>query len=86
MNGNKAYTLEEFDKWLDSVDEPNVLWLTGSPRAGKFAIASSTVSKLLARGNLSSRFFFKRGDAVVENLKSERLMYNGQISIYNSGS
>jgi hypothetical protein len=45
----------------------NILWISGSPGAGKSAIASSLVSSLTQRGRLGSSFFFKRGDAVLSD-------------------
>jgi hypothetical protein len=42
---------------------PNIMWISGSPGAGKSAIASSLVSTLTENRRLGSFFFFKRGDA-----------------------
>ena len=55
------------DEWLDDVDSPNVLWLTGCPGAGKSTIASSLISRLTERGRLGSHFFFKRGDITLSD-------------------
>lgn len=63
MEGTRQGVLEMIDQWLSSVDEPNILWLVGSPGAGKSTIASSLVSRLTDRGLLGSSFFFKRGHA-----------------------
>ena len=57
----------EIDAWLDDVDVPNVLLIAGSPGAGKSAIASSLVSRLIKRRRLGSRFFFKRGDVTLSD-------------------
>jgi ATPase family associated with various cellular activities (AAA) len=41
--------------------------ISGSPGAGKSAIASSLVSNLTKRRRLGSSFFFKRGDAILSD-------------------
>jgi hypothetical protein len=41
------------------------LWISGSPGAGKSAVASTLVSRLAKSRRLGSFFFFKRGDAVL---------------------
>src|SRR5580700_8033946 len=43
------------------------MWISGSPGSGKSAIMSSLVSKLTREGRLGSSFFFKRGDAILED-------------------
>lgn len=43
----------------------NILWISGSPGAGKSAIASSLVSELTKQRRLGSFLFFKRGDATL---------------------
>jgi hypothetical protein len=43
------------------------MWISGSPGSGKSAIISSLVSKLTREGRLGSSFFFKRGDAILED-------------------
>src|SRR6202035_4484157 len=48
---------------LDSTSIPNILWIRGSPGAGKSAVASSLVSTLMKGRRLGSFFFCKRGDA-----------------------
>jgi NACHT domain len=45
----------------------NILWISGSPGAGKSAIASTLVSNLTKRWRLGSSFFFKRGDATLSD-------------------
>ena len=67
MNGTRQDVFEEIDRWLDDVDAPNVLWLSGCPGAGKSAIAASLVSKLTERRRLGSRFFLKRGDITLSD-------------------
>ena len=41
------------------------MWISGSPGAGKSAVASTLVSSLTRRRRLASSCFFKRGDAVL---------------------
>jgi hypothetical protein len=48
---------------------PNIIWISGSPGSGKSAIISSLVSKLTREGRLGSSFF-KRRDAILEDLAS----------------
>jgi hypothetical protein len=65
MEGTRQGVFETIDKWLSDINEPNILWLSGSPGAGKSAIASSLVGMLSSRGLLGSSFAFKRGDAAL---------------------
>lgn len=65
MDGTRKNVFGEIDRWLSDFDAPNILLLTGSPGAGKSAIASSLISKLTKRCRLGSSFFFKRGDGVL---------------------
>jgi hypothetical protein len=69
MDGTRESIVEELDKWLNCADasEPNILWLSGGPGAGKSAIASSIVSKLSERCRLGSHFFFRRGDVALSD-------------------
>jgi len=55
--------LEAIFDWIDHSSNHNILWLSGSPGAGKSAIASRVVSELTERRRLGSSFFFKSGDA-----------------------
>jgi hypothetical protein len=48
---------------LDKDSTPNIVWISGSPGSGKSSIASSLVSNLTKQRRLGSFFFFKRGDA-----------------------
>ena len=43
MKGTWEDVFRNIDHWLDDVDAPNVLWLSGSPGAGKLTIVSSLV-------------------------------------------
>jgi len=67
MKGTREEIFEEIDQWLNDRDAPNILWLSGSPGAGKSTIASTLVSKLTERRQLGSRFFFKRGDITLSD-------------------
>jgi len=55
--------LDKIYDWLDDHQVHNILLLTGSPGAGKSAIASTLVSVLQGAGRLGSGFFFKRDDS-----------------------
>ncbi|KIM74988.1 hypothetical protein PILCRDRAFT_79445 [Piloderma croceum F 1598] len=67
MKGTREEIFEEINQWLIDIDAPNILWLSGSPGAGKSTIASSLVSKLTERCQLGSHFFFKRGDVALSD-------------------
>lgn len=63
MAGTRSWIIDTILSWLDNGALPNILWLSGSPGAGKSAIASTLVSLLEGRSRLGSSFFCKRGDA-----------------------
>ena len=68
MDGTRQEPLARIFEWVEDINQSNILWLSGSPGAGKSAIASTVVSKLLEKNSqnqqvLSSAFWFKRGDA-----------------------
>jgi hypothetical protein len=69
MAGTRQDILTRIFEWVEDTDQPNILWLSGSPGAGKSAIASTVVSQLLDKNSkhqhLSSAFWFKRGDALL---------------------
>jgi hypothetical protein len=67
MKGTREDIFTNIDQWLGDFDAPNVLWLSGSPGAGKSTIASSLVSRLTRRRRLGSSFFFKRGDITLSD-------------------
>lgn len=68
MDGTRLEILEQVDHWLlDEEEGHNILWISGSPGAGKSAILSSLEKTLRESGRLGSAFYFKRGDAVLSN-------------------
>jgi hypothetical protein len=67
MEGTRQDIFETVDQWLGDVNEPNILWIQGSPGSGKSTIASSLVSRFTARGQLGSSFVFKRGDITLSD-------------------
>jgi hypothetical protein len=67
MKGTREDIFKNIDQWLDDVDAPNVLWLSGSPGAGKSTIASSLVSRLTRCHRLGSSFFFRKGDITLSD-------------------
>ena len=60
MPGTRQDIFEAVDRWLDDVSESNILCIRGSPGSGKSTIASSLVSRITERGQLSANFAFKR--------------------------
>jgi hypothetical protein len=67
MQGTRQWVFDQIHTWLNDFQAPNILWLGGSPGAGKSTIASTLVSQLAEMGRLGSQFFFKRGDATLSN-------------------
>ena len=65
LSGTRKDVLQQVHDWIADNHAPNILWLRGSPGAGKTAVASSLVSELGAK--LGARFFFKRDDAAVND-------------------
>ena len=62
MPGTRKDIFASINAWLDDPTAPNIFWLTGSPGAGKSAIASSLVEQLLTQGRLGSFLAFKQGN------------------------
>ena len=58
MDGTRVNILKQVHDWVADDEAPNILWLKGSPGAGKSAIATSVVASLGQRRGPS--FFFKR--------------------------
>jgi hypothetical protein len=67
MRGTRRWVVDKINSWLDDPLAPNILWLSGSPGAGKSTIASTVVSQLAERGRLGSNIFFKRGDVALSD-------------------
>jgi hypothetical protein len=63
MEGTREDVFRSVNAWLMDFGAPNILCITGSPGAGKSAIASSLVSQLSVERRLAAHYFFKRGDA-----------------------
>jgi hypothetical protein len=55
MDGTRQDVLDVIDSWLTDLDKPNILWIRGSPGAGKTTISSTLASKYP-----SAKFFFRR--------------------------
>lgn len=51
-----------FLQWRDSLDNLNLLWITGSAATGKFVLASTIINHLVERGNACQYFFIRFGD------------------------
>ncbi|KAF8891045.1 hypothetical protein BD779DRAFT_224301 [Infundibulicybe gibba] len=65
MPGTRRDILDTVTAWLQNPDAPqNILWVSGSPGAGKSAIAASVVDMLKAQGELGSFYVFKQGNAI----------------------
>jgi hypothetical protein len=60
MAGTREDIFSRIDEWLIDLEAPNILWLKGHPGAGKSAIASSLVERLVRSRRLGSSFFFQR--------------------------
>ena len=63
----REWIVEKIHCWLNDEQAPNIFWLSGSPGAGKSAIASTMVSDLAGMGVLGSAFFCKRSDAALSD-------------------
>jgi hypothetical protein len=67
MEGTRQWIHDQIHIWLNDFQASNILWLGGSPGAGKSTIASTLVSQLTEMGRLGSSFFFKRGDVTLSD-------------------
>ena len=63
--GTRKDILQQIHDWVADNQERNILWLRGSPGAGKTAVASSLVSEHGTKPG--AKFFFKRDDAAVND-------------------
>jgi hypothetical protein len=61
MDGTRKDVLATITAWTNNFDTQNILWLSGSPGAGKSTISSSVISTLFRNKRLASKFFFQRG-------------------------
>jgi hypothetical protein len=67
MAGTRQWVIDKIHDWLCDHQAPNILWLGGSPGAGKSTIASTLVSNLQQTGRLGSSFFCKRDDIALSD-------------------
>lgn len=71
LPGTRKTVLSDMDAWLRNYEDRNVLWVSGVPGAGKSAVASTIVRKLLGSEDYpthnSAKFFIKRGNATLED-------------------
>jgi hypothetical protein len=67
MPGTRRWIVERIHNWLNDPLAPNILWLSGSPGAGKSTIASTMVSSLEVMCQLGSYFPCKRGDPALSD-------------------
>ena len=65
--GTRQWIFEKIDAWLQDREAPNICLLTGSPGAGKSAIAWTMKSRLQEKGLLGSAFFCKRDDVTLSD-------------------
>lgn len=61
MDGTRKDILTMTTTWMNDFNAQNILWLSGSPGAGKSTISSSIISTLFRDKRLASKFFFQRG-------------------------
>jgi len=64
LEGTRTDILQEIYAWAEDSSQQNILWLSGSPGAGKSAIATTVVSHLLKQ-QPAVAFCFERGHAVL---------------------
>ncbi|KIJ53814.1 hypothetical protein M422DRAFT_775790 [Sphaerobolus stellatus SS14] len=64
-DGTRTRILEQIDVWASSQTDKNVLFLSGSPGAGKTAIAVSALKRLPY--HRTAHFFFKRNETTFQS-------------------
>ncbi|KIJ51697.1 hypothetical protein M422DRAFT_244028 [Sphaerobolus stellatus SS14] len=60
LEGTRQALLASVEDWLTNADEPNILYISGNPGAGKSALAFTIVQKLIPKRCV--HFFFKRNE------------------------
>jgi hypothetical protein len=70
MGGTHQAILTDVDNWLRDFGKLNILWISGSPGAGKTALVSTIVSRVSS--GYCARFFFQRNTAA---LRDPRLVW-----------
>ena len=58
MEGTRQDVFRTINDWLNDFGAPNILCISGSPGAGKSAVASSLVLELTMQRRKGSRFFW----------------------------
>jgi len=64
LEGTRTDILQDIYAWAEDSSQQNILWLSGSPGAGKSAIATTVVSHL-SKQQPTVAFCFERGHAVL---------------------
>ncbi|KLO10069.1 hypothetical protein SCHPADRAFT_535108 [Schizopora paradoxa] len=79
MSGTRQGIFETIYDWLENYDEPNILFISGAPGAGKSAVASSIIEGLTKRscdpddgGSGCAKFFITRKN---EGLRDPRSIW-----------
>lgn len=63
MKGTREDVWAHIDAWLHDMGAPNIFWLSGSPGAGKSAVASDIIHRLREnKQQLAAFFVFKHGN------------------------
>jgi hypothetical protein len=66
LDGTRQNILEHIYAWAKDSSQKNIIWLSGSPGAGKSAIASTVVSQL-SKQQSTVAFCFQCGHAILGN-------------------
>jgi hypothetical protein len=67
MDGTREDVTQMIHTWASDYHVNNILWLSGSPGAGKSAVAATMALQLQESGRLGSVFFFRSGHAVLND-------------------